>query len=100
MKDISGIITETEAYRGNDDPASHAAVKMTKRNKLMFGRVGVSYVYFTYGMHFMFNIVAKSKKQGAGAVLISWVNTEDGVYKLSKNRKNYYIKIFQKQNPH
>lgn len=87
MKDISGIITETEAYRGNDDPASHAAVKMTKRNKLMFGRVGVSYVYFTYGMHFMFNIVAKSKKQGAGAVLIRGLHPEDGVNDMKKNRQ-------------
>ena len=70
MKKLSGIITETEAYRGSDDPASHAAVKITDRNKLMFGQVGMSYVYFTYGMYFMFNVVAKSKKQNAGAVLI------------------------------
>ena len=66
---LTGIITETEAYRGKDDPASHAAVKMTNRNKVMFGQVGMSYVYFTYGMYFMLNVVAKNKKQNAGAVL-------------------------------
>ena len=67
---LSGIITETEAYRGKDDLASHAATKMTERNKVMFGPVGKSYVYFTYGMYFMLNVVAKSKRQNAGAVLI------------------------------
>ena len=48
--ELSGIITETEAYRGNDDPASHAARKMTDRNKLMFSQVGISYIYFTKGI--------------------------------------------------
>ena len=60
---LSGIIIETEAYRGKDDPASHAAIKMTNRNKVMFGHAGMSYVYFTYGMYFMLNVVAKSKNK-------------------------------------
>ena len=64
---LTGIITETEAYRGRDDPASHAATNLTNRNQIMFGPVGMSYVYFTYGMYFMLNVVAKSKKQNAGA---------------------------------
>ena len=84
--EISGIITETEAYRGNDDPASHAAVKMTDRNKLMFGQVGISYVYFTYGMYFMFNAVAKNKKQNAGAVLIRGIHPQKGINIMKKNR--------------
>ena len=84
--ELSGIITETEAYRGSDDPASHAAVKMTNRNKLMFRQVGISYVYFTYGMHFMFNVVSKSKKQNAGAVLIRGIYPQIGINNMKKNR--------------
>ena len=84
---ISGIITETEAYRGSDDPASHAAIKMTARNKLMFGKAGISYVYFTYGMYFMFNVVAKSKNQNAGAVLIRGIYPQTGINIMKKNRK-------------
>ena len=83
---LTGIITETEAYRGNDDPASHAAVKMTPRNKVMFGQVGVSYVYFTYGMYFMLNVVAKSKKQNAGAILIRGMYPQNGIEIMKKNR--------------
>jgi len=85
--ELSGIITETEAYRGKDDPASHAAVKMTNRNKVMFGPVGISYVYFTYGMYFMLNVVAKSKKQNAGAVLIRGIYPQNGIKMMIKNRK-------------
>ena len=86
IKHISGIITETEAYRGDDDPASHAANRMTDRNKLMFGQVGISYVYFTYGMYFMFNVVAKSRKQNAGAVLIRGIYPQKGISIMEKNR--------------
>ena len=83
---LTGIITETEAYRGRDDPASHAATNLTKRNQIMFGPVGRSYVYFTYGMYFMLNVVAKSKKQNAGAVLIRGIYPQDGIKIMIKNR--------------
>ena len=85
-QELTGIITETEAYRGKDDPASHAAVKMTNRNEVMFGPVGMSYVYFTYGMYFMLNVVAKSKKQNAGAVLIRGLYPQKGLKSMIKNR--------------
>ena len=85
-QELTGIITETEAYRGKDDSASHASVKMTERNKVMFGKVGISYVYFTYGMYFMLNVVAKSKKQNAGAVLIRGLYPQKGLKKMMKNR--------------
>ncbi len=84
--EISGIITETEAYRHKDDPASHAFRKITDRNKVMFGDVGFAYVYFTYGMHFCFNIVAKNPKKVAGAVLIRAIEPEKGIKIMQKNR--------------
>ena len=83
---MTGIIIETEAYRGKNDLASHAATNVTKRNKIMFGPVGMSYVYFTYGMYFMLNVVAKSKKQNAGAVLIRGIYPQDGIKIMIKNR--------------
>ncbi len=76
-KTISGIITETEAYRYRDDPASHAFRSMTERNKAMFGEVGHAYVYFTYGMYYCVNAVAKSKNFQAGAVLIRSLEPKD-----------------------
>tara|TARA_B100000809_G_scaffold228954_1_gene242302 strand:- start:52 stop:615 length:564 start_codon:yes stop_codon:yes gene_type:complete len=84
---ISGIITETEAYRHKDDPASHAFTRMTERNKVMFGEVGIAYVYFTYGMHYCFNVVAKNPKTKAGAVLIRAIEPEKGIKTMQKNRK-------------
>lgn len=84
--EITGIITETEAYRHTDDPASHAFKKITDRNKAMFGDVGFAYVYFTYGMHFCFNVVAKNPKKAAGAVLIRAIEPEKGIKIMQKNR--------------
>ncbi len=83
---ISGIITETEAYGHTDDPASHAFRRETERNKPMFEEVGRAYVYFTYGMYFCFNVVARNPKLKAGAVLIRSIEPEDGINIMKKNR--------------
>ena len=90
--EISGIITETEAYRHKDDPASHAFNKITNRNKAMFGKVGLAYVYFTYGMYFCFNVVARRPKMKAGAVLIRSVKPEKGIEIMQTNRGNVDLK--------
>ena len=89
---ISGIITETEAYRHKDDPASHAFRKKTERNSAMFEEVGRAYVYFTYGMYFCFNVVARNSKAEAGAVLIRAIQPEKGVEVMKKNRKKDELK--------
>ena len=83
---ISGIITETEAYRYSDDPPSHAYRGLTERNKAMFGQVGRAYVYFTYGMYFCFNVVARNHNFAAGAVLIRGLKPEKGIDIMKKNR--------------
>ena len=51
-------LTEVEAYRGEEDPGSHAFRGRTARNASMFEAGGCIYVYFTYGMHHCLNIVS------------------------------------------
>ncbi|MBU6141629.1 DNA-3-methyladenine glycosylase [Patescibacteria group bacterium] len=76
-------ITEVEAYDGFDDLASHASRGRTKRNALMFGKAGHWYVYFTYGMHWMLNIVTGPKDYPA-AVLIRGAGDISGPARLTK----------------
>ena len=79
------MITEVEAYSGFKDLASHAARGKTARNAPMFGRAGVWYVYFTYGMHYMLNIVSGLKNYPAA--LIRGIDGINGPARITKHLK-------------
>ncbi len=91
-KNISLMITEVEAYDGPKDKASHASRGKTERNKIMFGEAGNWYVYFTYGMHWMANIVTGPENYPA-AVLIRGTDKISGPGRITK-----YLKIDKKFN--
>lgn len=77
------MITEVEAYDGPHDKASHASRGITPRTKTMFGEPGFWYVYFTYGIHWMLNIVTGAEGYPA-AVLIRGTEAVSGPGRLTK----------------
>lgn len=83
---LTGTIIETEAYGYTNDRASHAYNGVTARNRLMFGEVGKTYVYFIYGSHFCVNISAHSDRMRAGAVLIRAIEPCEGIDEMRKLR--------------
>lgn len=80
----SGFIVETEAY-DMEDAASHAFGGERVRNRSLFMEAGTAYVYFTYGMHYCFNVVTGVKGHGQG-VLIRALEPVDGVELMMKRR--------------
>lgn len=94
------MITEVEAYDGFKDKASHASRGKTLRNAPMFGEAGRWYVYFTYGMHHMLNIVTGPKNYPA-AVLIRGIQYFGRPTSLNLNgpaKLTKYLKIDKKFN--
>jgi len=82
---VGGIIQETEAYYGQDDPASHAYGGKTPRSRIMFGKPGIAYVYLCYGMYYLLNVV--TEKEGVpGAVLIRGLKPVWGFDIMRKKR--------------
>ncbi len=82
---ISGIIIETEAYSGESDLGCHAKAGRTNRTSIMYGPPGRAYVYFTYGVHWMLNVVTE-KIDFPAAVLIRAVKPVDGLVIIRQNR--------------
>jgi DNA-3-methyladenine glycosylase len=82
----SGVITETEAYAGITDRASHAfGGRRTARTETMFGEGGQAYVYLCYGIHHLFNVV--TNREGIPhAVLIRAIKPVEGIGTMVQRR--------------
>jgi DNA-3-methyladenine glycosylase len=83
---VSGMIVETEAYRGPLDRAAHSyGGRRTKRTEPMYAIGGTAYVFFVYGMYYQFNVVTNAAET-PHAVLIRAVEPVEGTELMRERR--------------
>jgi len=82
---LAGVILESEAYQGEEDLGCHASAGRTPRTAVMYGEPGHAYVYFTYGIHWMFNVVT-DQPEIPSAVLIRAIHPVEGQNLMAQNR--------------
>ena len=83
----TALITETEAYAGVTDKASHAyGDRRTKRTEPMYSTGGVAYVYLCYGIHHLFNVVT-NKKDVPHAILVRSGKPLSGIKLMLERRQ-------------
>jgi DNA-3-methyladenine glycosylase len=81
---LSGIVVETEAYDAEGDEACHTAFRPSARAFITAHEAGAAYVYFSYGVHWMLNVLVKSER--AGFVLIRALEPLEGIPEMKKAR--------------
>ncbi len=82
---VSGIIVETEAYGPEEDLGCHCKAGPTRRARVLYGPPGLAYVYFTYGMHWLFNVVVDREGTPA-AVLVRALWPAEGQARMAARR--------------
>lgn len=92
-KVVAGMITETEAYIGEDDLACHASKGRTKRTEILYQDAGTMYIYMIYGMYYCLNIVTQ-EKDFPSAVLIRSIKI-DGVDYNNTNGPGKLCKVLK-----
>lgn len=82
----SGIIVETEAYAVEGDAASHTAFRPSTREFVRQHLPGTAYVYFNYGMYWLFNLLVKGGERD-GMVLVRALEPRTGIEEMRVRRK-------------
>ena len=86
----SGIIVETEAYTVEGDPASHTAVRPSTRAFVQAMPPGTAYVYFNYGMYWLFNLLVKGGERD-GLILIRALEPVKGIELMKGRRRGHKL---------
>lgn len=86
VRRLSGVITETEGYCGEEDLGCHAKAGRTPRTTIMYGPPGHAYVYFTYGSHWLFNCITQAEGEPHG-VLIRAIQPLEGLELIARRRR-------------